>query len=86
MVGVVASVLQTPPLFPDKVTDPPLQNVVVPSAVIVVAVGSGFTVKVLDVEAVQPLSLLIIHVYKPAVIKLFIVAEIAENEDGPLHV
>lgn len=85
MLGLVAFVLQTPPLFPDKVTLPPLQKVVAPPAVIVGAVGSGFTVKVLDVEAVQPLSLLIIHVYKPAVVKLFIVAVLAENENGPLH-
>ena len=86
MVGVVALVLQTPPLFPDKVTEPPLQNVVALPAVIVDAIGNGFIVNVFDVDAVQPLSLLIIHVYKPAVIKLLIVAELAENEDGPLHV
>ena len=85
MLGVVAPVIQTSPLFPDKVTEPPAQNVVAPPAVIIDAVGSGFTVNVLDAVAEQPLPLLIIHVYKPAVVKLLIVAVLAENEDGPLH-
>jgi hypothetical protein len=86
IVALVAPVLQTPPLFPDKVTEPPAQNVVALPAVIVDAIGSGFTVNVLDAVAEQPLPLLIIHVYKPAVVKLFIVAVLAENKDGPLHV
>ena len=85
MVGVVAPVLQTPPLFPDKVTEPPLQNVVALPAVIIDAIGNGFIVNVFDVDAVQPLSLLIIQVYKPAVVKLLIVAVFAENEEGLLH-
>ena len=62
MLGFVAFVLQVPPLFPDKVTEPPLQKLVGPPAVIVDAIGNGFIVNVFDVDAEQPLSLLIIHV------------------------
>ena len=54
MLGVVTFVLQTPPLFPDKVTEPPAQNVVAPLAVIVDAVGKGFTVTGILAVAVQP--------------------------------
>ena len=60
MVGVVAPVLQTPPLFPDKVTEPPLQNVVAPPAVIVAAVGTGLTVTTMLLEVVLPQELVVV--------------------------
>ena len=44
MDAVVAPLLQVPPLFPDNVTLPPVQNDVGPPAEIIDATGSGLTV------------------------------------------
>ncbi len=60
MVGVDAPVLQTPPLFPNRVTKPPLQNVVKPPAVIVGAVGKGFTDTTILFDIVLPHELVVV--------------------------
>ena len=39
IVGVVALVLHVPPMFPERISLPPAQNVVAPFAVITEAVG-----------------------------------------------
>ena len=56
MLGVVALVLQTPPLFPDKVTEPPAQNVVAPTAEIVDAIGKAYTLTSLSLQSPCPLA------------------------------
>ena len=56
------------PVFALNNTDPPLQKVVAPPAVIV-AVGSVVTVIVVALDvALQPLALLTVTVYDPAVV------------------
>ncbi len=54
MLACVPPLLQVPPLFPDKVTEPPLQNVVAPPAVIIGVTGNGFTVTSMLFDAVLP--------------------------------
>lgn len=53
--AVVSPLLHVPPLlFPDKVTEFPLQIVVAPLAVIVDAVGNGLTVTAMLFEFTEP--------------------------------
>ena len=52
---LVAPLLHVPPLlFPDKVTVVPVQMVVGPLAVIVAALGKGFTVTAIVFEFTEP--------------------------------
>ena len=46
-------------------TEPPAQNVVGPLAVIVGAVGSGFTVTEVDADAEQPFAFVTVTLYVP---------------------
>ena len=56
------------PVFALNTTDPPLQKVVAPPAVML-DVGSVFTVIVVALDvALQPLALLTVTVYDPAVV------------------
>ncbi len=65
-----------------NVTEPPVQRLSVPEAEIL-ALGSGLTVSVRDVETEQPEPFEIVQVYVPAVVKLEITAVFAEKLLGP---
>ena len=64
--GFVSDVLQIPVLFPDKVTLPPSQNVVALPALIVDAIGNGFTISVIILLAALPQIVVFTAWYVPA--------------------
>ena len=54
MEALLCPLLQVPPVFPERVTEPPWQKVVLPDAEITDAVGRGFTVIVIALEFTVP--------------------------------
>ncbi len=65
MVGVVAPVLQVPPLLPERTTLDPVQKVVAPPAVMTEAIGRGLGLIILSQMLVQPFASVTITVYVP---------------------
>ena len=84
---VVAPLLhnQDAPADAVSVTEPPLQNVTGPPAVIV-AVGNAFTVTTVAADVAEQLAALVtVTVYEPAVLTVIdcVVAPVLHNQDAP---
>ena len=56
----VLPVLQTPPLFPVKLTEPPAQKLGLPCAEIVAAIGNGLTLTDIAFEVTLPHELVVV--------------------------